>query len=121
VTNGNYIVPAAADGAPGVLSLYVARPRSGLSRSIPISGVAPWRLNLGDELKYKGMASCRIDQGTIGGYSVWEHYRYYNELAGAADSLNGSFEPQTYSFNGNPFGEVQTLPQTLTVSRNIGH
>jgi hypothetical protein len=121
MTNGQYLVPAAADGVPGVLSLYVVRPRSGLSRSVPIAGAAPWRLNLGDELKYRGGATCRIDQGTIGGYSVWEHYKYYNELTSAWEALTGSFRPLTSSFNGNPFGEPQLLLQTLTVTRNIGH
>jgi len=53
--------------------------------------------------------------------ATYQDYWYYRELDGASESLIGSFRPQTSSFNGNPFGEVQPLPQILTVTRNIGH
>lgn len=122
MTGGNYIVPAASGGTPGTISVYVVRPR-GLSRSVPISGGAPWRQDVGHELRFKGWSGqgqCMYG-GRATSVATYQDYWYYRELDGASESLIGSFRPQTSSFNGNPFGEVQPLPQTLTVSRTIGH
>ncbi len=121
---GNYIVPAASGGTPGAISVYVVRPR-GLARSVPISGGAPWRQDLGHALKYKAWSTygqCVVPRPiNAQQVALFEDYWYHQDLDSASESLNGSFQPQAYSFNGNPFGEVQTSPQTLTVSRNIVH
>ena len=119
---GRYIVPAANGGTPGILSLYVVRPR-GTSRSVSISGAAPWQQDIGHELKYKGTSSCLSPDRS--GYIVYlfEDYWYYQQLTAASETWSGSFQPQTVglSASGSEFGEMATAATAFDVGGSLNH
>ena len=121
---GNYVIPAATAGSPGVLSVYVVRPR-GISRSVPISGAAPWRQDLGHELRYKAFNTTCIVNGSHVSNSVatFEDYWYHQDLAAASETWSGSFQPQTVglSASGSEFGEMATAATSFDVGGSLNH
>jgi hypothetical protein len=119
---GRYIVPAASGGTPGILSLYVVRPR-GTSRSVAVSGAAPWQHDIGHELKYKGSTSCLSSDHS--GYAVYlfEDYWYYQQLTAASEAWSGSFQAETVGVNasGGEFGETTAAVTSFDAGGSVNH
>ncbi len=141
---GRYIVPAASGSSPGILSLYVVRPRVGLPARIPLTG---WNglqyiQDIGQEATQAQVwirtsynppiGPCDYSQRHPGDYSqVWmapvyqdNLVHYSRTLTAAADGLAGTLSLQTAGLgaSGAEFGEVQTIPGgTLDLTRTIAH
>jgi hypothetical protein len=142
--SGRYIVPAASGSSPGILSLYVVRPRVGLPARIPLTG---WNglqyiQDIGQEATQAQVwirtsynppiGPCDYSQRHPGDYSqVWmapvyqdNLVHYSRTLTAAADGLTGTLSLQTFGMatGGAEFGELRTIPSgALDLTRAISH
>ncbi len=134
--SGRYVVPAASGTSPGVLSLYVVRPRTGLQGRIPLTGWngANFVQDIGQEATmvaayhhqyYSYMGPCEYWNGSWVSAPVYQDNltHYSRTLASAADSISGALSLQTFGVNGSAeFGEGQIIPGgTLDLTRSISH
>ena len=104
-----------------MLSVYVVRPRA-VSRTVPLSGGAPWRQVVGHELKVKRTVTCTNVRPTITA-AVFADYLYYFDLAGASENWTGSFQPQTSGLSpvGAEVGQGNTAGAVVSVSGSFAH
>ena len=118
---GNFVIPAASGGAPGFLTLYVARPLAVPARYTPI-GAAPYS-NYQDtqyvNVSFGSPAGCGTGYAWL--FDAWDRTL---DLISAADSIVGSFTLTTRGLTaaGAEFGDPPAATRaTATVSRSISH
>jgi len=122
---GNYIVPAASDGNPGLLSLYVARPQT-VTRTIPISGSPPYIYDWGQQysLIHESYCTCTTNCVTPGAQLLTGYYSdtwLYNQLATASETFDGEVQLATSGLNGTfEFGEITTA-QAFALNMTVDH
>jgi hypothetical protein len=115
-TGGRFIVPPAVGTTPGMLSVYVARPRAGVTRSIPLTNPggasAHWRQDLGQQAVLTGHDGCTIGRCIA---NAWR------SLTAAADVFSGQWAPETFGVTtaNQEVGEATTGP-TYSFSYSMG-
>jgi hypothetical protein len=124
--SGNYIVPAASGGNPGVLAVYVTRPRnaSTMARTIPLSGTGPaYTITYGRDFVWTGGAAYNCGSSTEQCVTVGAAYRRARSLATATDSLTGTFTPTSWALTSGSTekGASTTSSVTLPLTRTINH
>jgi len=122
---GEYIVPAAGSGGPGLLSLFVTRPQQ-VSRKIPISGSPPYRHDWGHQytLIYEHYCICTagcLVPGAQLGTGYYSDTWMYDQLASASETFVGEVQLETSGLNDTiEFGEA-TVAQGFSLNRTVDH
>jgi len=122
---GEYVVPAADSGGPGLLSVFVTRPQA-VSRKIAISGSPPYRYDWGHQytLIYEHYCTCTVGclvPGAQLGTGYYSDTWMYDQLASASETLVGEVQLETSGLNGTiEFGEA-TVAQGFSLNRTVEH
>ena len=136
---GHYLVPGASGSSPGVLSLYIVRPRAGVARPIALGWDGARYVQ---DIGYEATRETCFGTATTGpcGYD-WYHFacggsgstqqvcrdtmvHYTRALTAASDNLVGTLQLQSLGVNGGgaEIGEAQTIPGgSIDLTRTITH